>query len=322
MKKIFYYVFAAFAACAMTSCESGNPEFDDFEYQTVYFAYQTPLRTVELGKDQEVDLTLDNQHKVRVTATMGGSYGNKRDIRVKIAVDPTLCQGLKFDNGTPVEVLPSEYYSMASNEIVIPAGSILGGVEVQLTDAFFNDPKALTANYVLPVRMLSIVSGADSIAAGKDYVLYALKYVNKYHAHYLRRGVDNVTVNGTASANVRHKEYVEYDESVAMTTTSLNGNCLPLAFKDEAGKDHTVNLMLNFSPDGQCTVISGTSGVEVQGSGRFVENGAKKAVSGKDCDVMYLDYKVKLNAGVTYSTKDTLVMEARGIKPETFTVTK
>ena len=313
-------MFAAVAALAMTSCDSGNPEFADFEYQTVYFAKQYPVRTVELGKDQEVDLTLDNQHKVRITATMGGSYGNKRDITVKIAVDPTLCEGLSFDGGNPIEVLPSNYYKLASDQIVIPAGSILGGVEVELTDEFFNDPKALEKNYVLPVKMTSIVSGADSILENKNYVLYAIKYVNPYHAYYLRRGVDNVNIDGASSINVRHKEYIEYDESVSMSTLSLTGNCLPLAFKNEEGKDKTVELHLNFGSDGACTITSGTDGVEVTGSGKFVENGEKKAISNQDRDVIYLDYNVKLNDKVSYTTKDTLVLQARGIAPETFTV--
>ena len=320
MKKLIYSLFAAFAALAMTSCESGNPEFDDFEYQTVYFATQYPVRTVELGKDQEVDLTLDNQHKVRVTATMGGSYGNKRDITVKIAVDPTLCEGLSFDNGTPIEVLPSTYYKLASDQIVIPAGSILGGVEVELTDDFFADAKSLDKNYVLPIRMTSIVSGADSILENRDFVLYAIKYVNPYHAYYLRRGVDNVNIDGANSTVVRRKEYIEYDESVSMSSLSLTGNSLPLFFKDEAGIDQTVVLNLNFGNDGSCTVTSGTAGVEVNGSGKFVENGEKKAISNQDRDVIYLDYNVKLNDKVSYATKDTLVLQARGIAPETFTL--
>ena len=80
----------ALVSClTMTSCSSGDPEFPDFDYQTVYFASNVMMRTVELGKDMEVDLTMDNEHKVRITATMGGSYGNKRDITVNIAVDPT-----------------------------------------------------------------------------------------------------------------------------------------------------------------------------------------------------------------------------------------
>ena len=40
------------------------------------FANQSVGRTVELGRDREVDLTLDNQHRVMVKAVLGGVYKN------------------------------------------------------------------------------------------------------------------------------------------------------------------------------------------------------------------------------------------------------
>ena len=51
---------------------------------------------------------------------------------------------------------------MASDQIVLPAGSELDGVEVKLSDAYFADEKALGRNYVIPLRMTG-VQGADSI---------------------------------------------------------------------------------------------------------------------------------------------------------------
>ena len=118
------------------SCESGEQDFPDFDYQTVYFAKQYPVRTVELGNDDYVDLTLDNQHKIMIKATMGGAYDNRHDITVNFTVDPSLCEGATFkDTGDEVAVMPESYYQLASNQIVIPAGEISAGVEVQLTDA-------------------------------------------------------------------------------------------------------------------------------------------------------------------------------------------
>ena len=58
MKKIFYSIMALVSCLTMTSCSSGDPEFPDFDYQTVYFASNVMMRTVELGKDMEVDLTM------------------------------------------------------------------------------------------------------------------------------------------------------------------------------------------------------------------------------------------------------------------------
>ena len=58
--------------------------------------------------------------------------------------------------------MPAEYYTLSSDQITIPQGQISAGVEVQLTDAFFADPKAIETTYVIPLVM-SNVHNADSI---------------------------------------------------------------------------------------------------------------------------------------------------------------
>ncbi|ULT25151.1 DUF1735 domain-containing protein [Sphingobacterium sp. E70] len=163
MKKIS--ILYAMALVSLASCKNNDWEFPDFEFQSVYFAYQTPIRTVTLGEDI-FDNSLDNQHKVKVMATTAGVYNNKKDIRIDFVVDNSLTHGLSYSNGQAVTALPDNYYRLASNQISIPSGSLTGGVEVQLTDAFFADPKSLETYYVLPLRMTK-VANADSILSGK-----------------------------------------------------------------------------------------------------------------------------------------------------------
>lgn len=321
MKKIFYSIMALVSCLTMTSCSSGDPEFPDFDYQTVYFASNVMMRTVELGKDMEVDLTMDNQHKVRITATMGGSYGNKSDITVNIAVDPTLIEGKTFEDGTPMTLLPSTHYEMADSKIVIPAGNILGGVEVKLTDAFFNDPKSISNNYVIPVKMTQLVSGADSILSDKNFVIYAVKYVNPWHAHYLRRGTDEITSPAGTRTEERKAEYVERDETVYLKTSGYKSDILEVTLKDDNNENITVAMQLTFDEAGKCQIASATDGITVIGSGEFVENGEKKVINGQDRDALYLDYTINIaDKGITCKTKDTLVLKARGIMPEYMTL--
>lgn len=321
MKKIFYSILTLVSALAMTACSSGDPEYDDFDYQTVYFAKNVTLRTLELGKDKEVDLTLDNQHKVRVTATMGGSYGNKRDITVNIAVDPTLCDGKKFSDGTPMTVMPDTYYKLADSKIVIPAGQILGGVEVELTDDFFNDPKSLSNNYVIPVKMTGLVSGADSILQDKDFVLYAVKYVNPWHAEYLRRGEDVLTTPAGTKTLVRKADYIEKDEPIKLVTASYTSDIMTVTVKDDKNNNVNVDLLLTFDSEGKCRVSSATEGVTASGSGMFVENGEKQAINGEDRDVITLNYEFSIpSRGISCKTTDTLVLKLRGIEPEYMTL--
>ncbi len=52
-------------------------------------------------------------------------------------------------------------------QIIVPVGKVLGGVEVQFTDAFFYDPKTIQTAYVIPLRMTS-VQNADTILVFGD----------------------------------------------------------------------------------------------------------------------------------------------------------
>ncbi|MGY3214749.1 hypothetical protein ACVW2L_003802 [Mucilaginibacter sp. HD30] len=195
----------AASAGLLASCKNAPVVYPDFTYSAVYFASQYPMRTVELGEDLFVDNSLDNQHKVAIKATVSGVYDNKKDVLVDVQVDETLLNNLYFNNNGPkIVAMPAQYYKLASNQIKIPAGSLLGGVEVQLTDAFFADPLALKANYVIPLVMTK-VTGADSILKGakgvaipsrvkatdwltppKDYILYGVKYVNPWHGRLFK----------------------------------------------------------------------------------------------------------------------------------------
>lgn len=330
----------AVVSTVLVSCNNQDIEFSDFDYQTVYFAKQYPIRTLELGEDENVDLTLDNQRKVKIMATMGGVYANRQNRIIDIQLAENLCDNLYFEGGiTKVVPMPKEYYKLASNQIVIPSGSIMGGVEVQLTDAFFEDEHSLSNNYVIPLVMTQ-VEGADSILSGnpmtenpdrcvssdwniapKDFVLYGIKYVNPWHGKYLRRGIDLITDNGTTTSLERHETYVEDDEIVGVTTKGLQVSELPLTVKDNVGNDLPLSLTLNFGKDSKCVISGNTETYEVTGTGKFVSKGEKNSMGGKDRDAIYLEYQINFKErNLSYVTKDTLVLQTRNIAPETFKV--
>src|ERR1044071_2775874 len=134
MNKVFVWLAIA-SVCTLTACMKNNDiNHPDFDYQTVYFGTQFPIRTVELGEDLFIDNSLDNQRKVLINATTGGVRQNNKDILLSFSVDPSLCDRLFFPTdkgGNKILPLPSNYYQLASNQIIIPKGSFLGGVEVQ-----------------------------------------------------------------------------------------------------------------------------------------------------------------------------------------------
>lgn len=323
-----------------SSCKNGDISFPDYEGGvSVYFPYQYPVRTIVLGEDT-YDTTLDNLHKCKIFATMGGAY-NGRDIKLEIAVDNTLCDNLHFEDGSNVTPMPEGHYSLAGNTISFDGG-FQGGVEVQLNDAFFADPAALKNTYVIPLVIKS-QTGADRILSGKpiiegdtpqrpnsaywdikpmDYVLYCVKYINTYHAYYLRRGIDIVTENGKTTTEVRHKQSVEKDEICSTVTKTLNSVVLPLNTKytDKNGvtKELSCDLLLTFDEKGECSITSATEGITATGTGKYLKKSEKKAWGNKDRDGLYLDYQVDFGVK-QIQTKDTLVWQRRGVKPEEFT---
>ena len=367
MKRILFIFFiTALVGGSFTSCENGDWDFPDFEYSTVYFAYQSPIRTVVLGEDV-YDTTLDNEGKVQIMATMGGVYANDNNVEIGISVDPSLLDDLIFDDGSdpvrPVVLMPETYYSLSGNTIVIPKGSVIGGVTVQLTEAFFNDPLALSTNYVIPVVMTG-VTNADSILSGnplvenpkrgrtsdwdvqpKDYILYAVKYINEYDANYLRRGTDVITIDGgTATTVEREADYVERDEVVKLTTVSLNSVEFPLGYVSKDG--HDLNFRVNLTLDANQNVTASAfettyqvndsvtvRNISVSGDGEFVKDGDKNSWGNQDRDALYLDYETSYEVEIkypvsgqpdnvmqyNYKTTDILVVRDRGVKPEWFT---
>lgn len=301
----------------LASCSNKDVEFPDYKYQTVYFAYQYPVRTITFGEDI-FNTDLDNQGRCQIMATTGGVYTSPKNVVIGISVDKSLLgSGLLFKTGGDTVVpMPDNYFTLASNSITIPEGSLSGGVDVQLTDAFFNDPKAIKNTYVIPIRMTN-KTNADSILSGRNFTLYAIKYVNPWHGNYLRRGKDVVTgsVNQTIT---RHKQYVEDDEVNKLYTRSMKKIDFPVVFKDKNGVNVNCTLVLNFDDAGNCTITAGTSNFTVTGSGQFVKKGEKNSWGSKDRDAIYLKYNVTL-PDMQVSSMDTLVLRDRSVTMETFT---
>lgn len=256
MKNKIYLILVF--SLVFSACENQDWDFPDFEYQTVYFAYQFPVRTITFGEDI-FDTSLDNEGKFKLMVTTGGVYSSPTDVTVQIEVDESLAEGLLFEEGgEEIQVLSSEYYQLNSETVTIPKGTVAGGVEVQLTGAFFSDPRAVNRTFVLPVRITEVMN-ADSVLSGtpvvenpkraiaddwfpapKDFTLYAVKYINEWHGNYLRRGRDVITGKNPAIIDetlVRHEENVVDDEINELVTRSMTEVVFPLTLTGEGGVD-------------------------------------------------------------------------------------
>jgi hypothetical protein len=358
MKKLILFLLVL---TSLSACKNDPISFPDYKYSAVYFPYQYPVRVITLGEDI-YDNSLDLQHKCAIYATIAGVYDNKSDVTINFNVADTICNGYNLisasmanynkptDPVTAITAMPHDYYTLASNQIVIKTGDISGGVEVQLTDKFFADPLAMTNHYVIPLQMTT-ATNVDSILHGKpilanshprmlfarkwdviskDYVLYAVKYINPWTGFYLRRGID-IQTGAVNKTTIRHPlDITTYDAATTpiatwlyyLTTGSMNVLKFPLVLKDAGGNNYTCNLNITFDASGNCTVTSADPATyTATGTGKFVKKGEKNSFGNIDRDVLYLDYTVNhIALGITTQTKDTLLMRNRGVIKEVFTV--
>ena len=324
MKRYIKMVAALLALMAsFTACENGDQAFDDYEGgTTAYFAYQSPVRTIVLG-DDEYDTTLDKAHKLKILATFGGSY-NGRNATVNVAVDNSLCDNLTFADGTPVKAMPKEYYQLSTTAFNFNGG-MQGGTEVQLTDDFFKDPDAVKNTYVIPLVMQN-QTGFDRIATGtlkegktgsrtnasiwetapRDYVMYCVKYQNKYSGWWL-------TNHNTSTENI------EKASQVQITTRTLNSSVYTVEFQ-EGSKILKADLLLTFDDKENCTITSLTDGVKATGSGSWADDGIH-SWNNKDRDLMELNAEITFADGVKKSLNEKLVWWRSGVTSEEFSYT-
>lgn len=342
-KSISITVILLSAIALLTSCQNQDWDFPDYEYQSVYFSYQYPVRTIILG-DYRFNNESDNNRQFKVMATTGGVYSNNDDILIDYEIDESMVDGLNFgSSGNSIQALPGNYYDIIENadQMIIPDGELVGGITVQLTEEFFQDPDAIHNNYVIPVRLTS-VANADTILQGqakdiinnprrgvssdwevqpKDFTFYAVKYINHYHGFYLRRGEDTFTSDGgVTETNVRHAESIVKDEVVNLNTQSLNRASFPLTIQGLDGNNIEATLLLDFDEQGNITISADSPDYTVSGSGTFVPKSESEESWGDESrNAIYLDYEIDWNQSQQrVETADTLVLRDRGIGIETF----
>lgn len=319
----------------MMACQNFDIDHPDFDYTSGYFPYQFPVRTLVLG-DYIYDNSNDNDHKFVISVAMGGVYENTQNREFGIEVDESLCNRVLFSaGGDTIHALPSSYYTLSNNsKIVIPSGKFNGGVEVQLTDAFFNDPHAIKNTYVVPVRITGsadvdtiLVGQSDNpnadprlagqwIVAPKDFTMFAVKYINEFHGTYFHYGASSVkdATNAVVENTTYSEKYVENNGTTRLVTTGRNEVSLNMFLRSEVMTGE-VNMVLTFNGN-NCT-ITAAEGSPYTISGTGVFKSKEYAWGNKERDGIDLSFSVS-DGEHTYEANDVLVIRDRGVVLETY----
>ncbi|NMC40516.1 MAG: DUF1735 domain-containing protein [Bacteroidales bacterium] len=319
----------------LVSCENFEINHPDFDYTSGYFPYQYPVRTLVLG-DYIYDNSNDNAHKFLISIAMGGVYENIRDREFTFQIDESLCSKVLFaSTGDTIKALPSEYYTLSSpDKIIIPKGKFNGGVTVQLTDAFFNDPSTIKNKYVVPMRLISSndvdtilvgrtsLSNADPRIASqwdvvpKNFTMFAIKYINEYHGTYFYYGSSTVQdASGTVLETTTYSApYVEQNSTVKLVTTgrsqvSLTTNLHSLILSGN------VTMLLTFSGN-NCTITGAPGSIlTISGTGEFRSEAYEWGNKKRDGIVLNITVTDGVN---TYTANDVMVIRDRGVVMEVY----
>jgi len=313
-------------------CQNQKTDFPDFDYTAGYFPYQYPVRTLVLG-DYIYDNSNDNNHKFLISAAMGGVYSNTLDREFDIEIASNLCTKALFEStNDTIRLLPASYYTLSSpNKLVIPAGKVNGSIEVQLKDAFFNDPRAIELSYVIPIRIVKSTN-LDSVLRGKssvvnpdprvdddweirprDFTMFAVNFINPYHGMYLHRGKSEVkNASATILETTVYRHLFNVDDEVWSLVTSAKNQVKVQGNLRSALIPGLLIMNLTFANDGTCSISQGAgSTFNITGSGKFVNDADEWG--GKARDAIHISYQ--LTSGVnTYSATDTLVIRDRAVK--------
>lgn len=326
MKKIILLSLIVIVA----ACGNQENDFPDFDYTGVYFPIQFPVRTLILGEDR-FDNSLDKELKFHIGAIIAGMYKNTKTWTIDYVIDEDLTEDLyapPFDRVLP---LPTEYYTLNPvNTITISPGSVKGLIQVQLTDAFLDDPLSLTGYYVIPLRMTS--TDADIIVTGvplvddpdkrvslhwepgnqpKDFVLFGIKYINPYHGFYLHRGKDVTYDQNNQIVNevVYSQPYVERDQIWNLITSGRN-EVITNGIGINTGGKNKMKLVFQDNGDVLVEAIPGASFM-VNGTGKYVIDGGEWG--GMKYNAIFIEYYYNEGAN-NHVVNDTLVFRNNGVK--------
>lgn len=240
LKKILCsgWVSLAFLA-GFTSCQYDDPEIT-YPELSVLFTYQDYIRNIVIGEGL----------KLNVGVTFAGELDNSEERVVNYVVDPTLVYA------AGKSVLPPAYYTLGHpSQIVIPKGQLKGYLPVVIdSTAFLADPKSITGEYILPIRIESVPG--VSINPAKDFIRISISYFGKQQAYYHYSGVidkimDGVTYASTPYAYIR----TETDSRRFLETVGPTRFRMVADSKNTADPVRNVRFMLDVPVDGSSVTI-------------------------------------------------------------------
>lgn len=287
--KIIKYILLCVMALSVTACYD---EFaNDFDYSTVYFASQKPLRTV----------VADTDMKIKVGVAIGGKRTVDMGDWASFAIDSALL------TGTTLTLMPENYYTLSDTSKMIIRNSNLAIADVDITfnEAFYNDPKSVSQYYAIPFKItghnLDSI-GKDQTGKLRDYTIVAVKAISKFHGTYYVQG-QMVKLQpdgnpGTLKADSTIYNVKDLSKNLTRDISSLGRYVIQRPGFANNTLTAAEAIKLTVSQDGSSVVI------EAGGSTAISEASATLNATGSQPE-FHLQYKF-VKSGATYQVKEIL----------------
>ncbi|MBE0674633.1 MAG: DUF1735 domain-containing protein [Bacteroidales bacterium] len=339
MKKILFLISIV---SILAACDNRDIDFPDFAYQTVYFPFQTPLRTIMLGDEVIGDNSIDLEHAFSIGVSIGGMYQNTKDRVITVEYAPDLALNIQDGSGKVLELLPAAYYNATFDKITIPAGSFFGKLRVDLTNDFFADTLSTALRYFIPLRITdaqgdSILSGLPLVSVTdpdpritahwavppQNYVLFGIKYINPTHGVYLLRG-KRTNVGNPLDVVTYSARFLDDNDITKLTTRSLTESYMStVGGTNKEGSDAKYSMKLIFDEANKSVTVTrrNDNTVSATGTGKYYSktDAQSESYNGKKHRTIYLDYTY-VDGANTYQVNDSLVFVDTDVKFETFSV--
>ena len=305
MKKILIVLILG---AALVSCYKDY--INDFDYNGIYFPYQTDVRTFVVGEGM----------KIEVGTALGGVRENTKDRVVTFSLDNTLLTpalvlmkvGAQYIKDAIVPVttllpLPANYYTLSDNsKMVIKTGNHMGSVVVKIDSAkFVADPLALFANYAIPFYINT--ADADTIIEPKRSAVIGVKYENMLFGNYWHGGVTTVKdPTGAPLPSILYYTAINQPENKVWKLKTVGPNALVTnGYSDQTTAKEEMLLTLDGANITVSTRVGSTFVVVPNGASTY--NRAKLLQNRK----ILLNYKYVNAAGNTCTAQDTLTFRNR-----------
>lgn len=311
MKKARNYLIVSLVLSVLTACYKDD-YIKDFEINSVYFPYQTNVRTLVVGEGM----------KIQIGANLGGVRTNTKDRNVGFTLDnnlltPSILNAMKTSSFTHIKEpvngvtqllpLPTSYYTLSDNsKMVIKAGQHMGAVTLLVDSVkFLSDAATLKSNYALPFYIQT--ADADTILEAKRTAVIGIKYENMLFGNYWHGGVTTIKdASGNTISTIKYYTTIPSPETKVWKLTTVGPHTLVTnGYSDVTTSKGEMRLTL----DGSNITVSPNAGAKysVTSDGASTFNRAKLLQNRK----IVLSYKYQNADGNTCYAQDTLTFRNR-----------